>query len=377
MTKRIVLTGGGSGGHIYPLLAVSEELTKESSDSISVYYIGPKNAGVFDEFKKNDIRSYPVISSKLRRYFSIQNVIDIPKFFISVFQMLWRMYSIMPDAVFSKGGSGALAVILAARFYFIPVIIHESDSVPGLTSRLSAKFAKRIGISFETAAEYFPKKKTAFTGNPVRNELLQAIPQKEAARENFGFNLKDPLIVILGGSQGAARINDFVFTNLKELLLKYQIFHQVGAANEFEAQSTVKFTLGGEDEDFKKRYKFIGFLDSSEMKNILSAADIIVSRSGSGAIYEISAFGKPSVLIPLPESAGNHQLVNAYEYEKSGGAVVIEETNFTLNIITRELDAILHNQERITLMGKRAKAFFKPDAAKILAREILRVALVS
>jgi len=374
MVQRIVLTGGGTRGHIYPLFAVAEQIAKESQDDILMYYIGPKNESVFDEFKKNNIRPYPVLSSKLRRYISPLNLLDIPKFFFSIFQMLWRIYSIMPDVVFSKGGPGSFPVVFASWFYMIPVVIHESDSVPSLNAKLAMHFAKRIGISFETALQYFPKNKVAFTGNPVREELIREIPDQKIAKENLGFNLVDPLIVILGGSQGSLSINDFIFTNLKELIKKYQVFHQVGQANEGQAQSAIASALEGESDETKRRYQYSGFMDAFKMKKILASADIVVSRSGSNALYEISAFGKPAILIPLPKSAGNHQLVNAYEYEKSGRAVVIEEANFSFNLFIQEVDNILGNNERLKLMGERAKTFFRPDATTLLAEEVLRLA---
>ncbi len=373
MIRRIVFTGGGTGGHIYPLLAVLEEVIKKSSDDILVYYIGPKNDSVFNMVRKYHVRPYPVISSKLRRYVSPLTILDIPKFFFSLVQMLWRMYLLMPDVVFSKGGPGSFPVIFAAWFYMIPVIIHESDSVPSLNAKLSKFFAKRIAISFEHAAQYFPEKKIALTGNPVRSSLVRDIPKKEAAREYFGFNINNQLLVILGGSQGATPINEFIFSHLKELLLKYQLFHQVGEVNEDEALSAIGSVLQGESDQTKKRYQYAGFLNEMMMKKILAAADIVISRAGSSAIYEIAAFGKPSILVPLPRSAGNHQLVNAYEYEKSGSTVVIEETNLTLNLLTQEIDSILENPERIKEMGERGRAFFKPDASELIADEILKL----
>jgi len=359
--KRILLTGGGSGGHISPLLAVAEEIRRQDSE-VLIYYLGPKSK-FNEEFLPLGIKVYKVAGAKLRRYFDPRNFIDIPKFFYGFFQALLKIYFIMPDMVFSKGGTGALPVVLAARFYFIPVLIHDSDSVPGLTNRTSSRFAKHIFISFKTAEAYFPKAKTELVGNPIRTEILTNRPSdSESAKALLGFNKEEPLVVFLGGSQGATRLNDFILDNFEELISFTQVFHQVGDGNLNEAE---KLKNSG------KRYRYGGFIGAEEMKLALSAADVVVSRAGSAAIFEIASFGKPAILVPLPEAASDHQRVNAYEYERSGGAVVLEENNLSWGILKIEIEKVLANPETRERMSLAAKAFAKPGAAELIARRIL------
>ncbi len=368
--KRILLTGGGSGGHIVPLLAVADEFRKMSFMDLAIFYVGPKNR-FGQEFSDRNITVYRIASSKLRRYFSFMNFIDVPKFVFSVFQALLRLYFLMPDAVFSKGGPGALAVVLAARFYMIPIVIHESDSAPGLTNRFSAKFAKRIGIAFEGAAKYFNGNKVFVCGNPIRESLLEEEASGEGAKAALGFKKDLPLVFIYGGSQGAARINRFIFDNLEFLLKRYQIYHQVGEANLGESQSLTKTFLGGFPPEMRERYKFAGFLGANDLRLALSAADVVIARAGSGSIFEIAAFGKPSVIVPIPiEVVGDHQLLNAYEYAKSGAAIVIEEANLKPNVVSTQIDDILEDKNRAAKMIEAAKNFAKPEAAKIIAGEI-------
>ncbi len=370
MIKRIVLTGGGSGGHIFPLVAVAEELKKVPAD-LELYYVGPR--GPLDsEFLERDISVYPILGSKIRRYASFGNIVDIPKFFISVLQALFRLYRIMPEAVFSKGGTGAFPVVFAAWFYRIPVVIHESDSVPGLQNRLSGKFAKKICIAFTGAANYFDKKKIVFTGNPVRQELLrianETIPHE---KETLGFVDGVPLLFIVSGSQGATRINRFVLDNLEAFLGEFQIYHQVGAANVKESELLAASVLGTLDETMKRRYKAVGFLALHEIEAAYVSADVILSRAGSSALSEIAAFGKPAVLIPLGGSANDHQRYNAYEYAKGGAAVVIEESNLTPHLVLNQIEKLLKEKETYAAMSAAAKAFSKPDAAQAIARELL------
>jgi UDP-N-acetylglucosamine--N-acetylmuramyl-(pentapeptide) pyrophosphoryl-undecaprenol N-acetylglucosamine transferase len=368
MTKRILFTGGGSGGHVFPLLAVADEFKKMNYSDIELFYLGPKSS-LNQEFADRGIPIYRIVSSKLRRYFSLMNFIDVPKFFLSLFQALYRLYVLMPDVVFSKGGTSAFPVVLAARFYMIPIVIHESDSVPGLQNRLSSKFAKRIGLAFESAAAYFNESKVFVSGNPMRTSLMENVAPISAAKTNLGFKGEEPLIFIWGGSQGAERINQFVFNNLDVLLKNFQILHQVGEKNLKEAQAAAQSLSA----DFRKRYEFAGFMDASGVKSALSASDVVLARAGSGSIFEIAALGKPSILVPLEESANNHQKTNAYDFAKNGAAVVLEEANLKPNIVSAQVENILKDKNKYESMAIAARKFAKPEAAKIIAGELMKL----
>lgn len=372
MKKRILLTAGGTGGHIFPLLAVAEKLKEIGENDLKIEYIGPKSR-FRGEFMDRGITVHSITSAKFRRYFSLKNLIDIPKFFWSIFEAVLKMYFIMPDVVFSKGGPGSFPVILAARIYFIPVIIHESDSLPSLNTKMAAGLAKRIGVTFRKTLDFFPEKKTFLSGNPIRKELLENWLKKEDAKHYLKLDPALPLILVLGGSQGARSINEFVISNLDQILSEFQVFHQLGGDNMEKTEGEIEYSLNSLGPETRKRYLYAGFLDPRDLKYAMNAADIVLSRSGAGAISEISAFGKPSVLIPLETSAGRHQTTNAYEYAGNGGAIVINEENLGIHILLNQVRMIISDGERMKKMEEAAKGFSRPDAALIIVREILNL----
>lgn len=369
---KVLLTGGGSGGHVYPLLAVLEQITNMRDQEFKVYYLGP--ASKYDsEFLERDVTLYHIPGSKLRRYFSLANFFDVPKFFWALLKSFVLLFRIMPDVIFSKGGPGALPVIFAAKFYFIPVIIHESDTIPGYTNRLSAGFAKRIAISFDYTTRFFSKEKVALVGNPVRPSLFSISLGKESARQHFGLETEIPTIFFLGGSQGAVQINDFISTNLAEFLKEMQIIHITGENNFEEYQKLIGVTLADVPEELRRRYRYFPYFDFIEMRDAYYAADIVVARSGSGTISEIAGFGRASILIPLEGSANNHQRVNALEYARTGAAIVMEKENFTPHLFLASIKSILADPARKSAMETAARAFFRADAAEVIANELVRI----
>ncbi|HUX35696.1 MAG TPA: UDP-N-acetylglucosamine--N-acetylmuramyl-(pentapeptide) pyrophosphoryl-undecaprenol N-acetylglucosamine transferase [Candidatus Paceibacterota bacterium] len=376
-TLRIALTGGGTAGHIYPLIAVAEELEKISIDKkliMEIRYFGAVNS-YKPELEDAGIKASKIISGKIRRYFSFLNIIDVPKIFIGFLQALFKFYFFMPDVLFSKGGTGAFPVVLVAWFYRIPVIIHESDAQPGLNNLFSARFAKRIAVSFQKGLDYFDPRKSAYVGLPIRNSLIANKPEMDAAKDKLGFDPQKPLVVFLGGSQGSQKINELVLLSLKNLLSKTQVLHQTGASNFPETEAEVKSSFpetlaetGG-----KSIYRIFPYLDITGMRLALSAADLVVARSGSN-IFEIAAFSKPAILIPIAESANDHQRLNAYEFSKAGAAIVIEEANLLPGIFMTQITETLANKDLLRKMGAASANFFKPDAAKVMAEEIVRLA---
>ena len=286
------------------------------------------------------------------------------------------MFWFMPDVVFSKGGPGALAVVLAARFYRIPVVIHESDSVPGLTNHISSRFAKTIIISFDSAAKYFPGKQTILTGNPVRRSLILTKAGETMTRNKgfLGFDPSLPLITIMGGSQGAAAFNNFILENLPKLLEFTQVMHQTGMANYDDVFGQALDLLNGMKEEVSKKYRIVSYL-KEDLAPVYIASNLIVSRASAGSIFELAAFGKPSILIPLPPdvAAGDHQTENAKDYSKSGAAITIPQEDIKVKLIKEILD-LVQDQKRLDEMGKAAHTFSKPEAAKEVANIILGIA---
>ena len=375
---RILFTGGGTGGHIYPLIAVAVEaqaLAAGKGIDLEIRYLGAYGPyrGLLE---RNGMRVGGIIGSKLRRYFSLANLIEAPKMLIGMIQALVKVGLFRPQAVFSKGGPGALPVVWASKFYRIPILVHESDAVPGMTSLWTGRYAQEVAVSFESAAKYFPGK-TLLTGNPIRKYLLAEEPEiktQEGFKKFFGFDPQLPLLLFLGGSQGAVRLNNFVLQNLQALLPKYQILHQTGVANyDRVVREFSGFAETAEGAPLKNRYQPVPYFND-DIRLAMRAADVVVSRSGAGSIFEIAAFGKPSVLIPLPEAAQNHQLANAREYAASGAALVLEEKDLNIEGFAAAADSGLANEQKKAAMSEAALKFSKPDAAKQIAAEIYKLA---
>ncbi len=373
---KIVLAGGGTGGHIYPLIAVYRHLkriTEQKLVTLDAVYLGPK---IFDEsvFTNEKIKIANISSGKWRNYFSLMNFVDIFKIIFGFFQSLWKLWKIMPDVIFSKGGYGALPVVYAGFLLGIPIIIHESDSVPGKSNKLAAPFAKKILLAFESSKNYFLPEKVAVVGNPIRDTILNNNVSAEKAKQYFKFLSDKPVVLFLGGSQGSQRINDLVLDCLEELIKNdVQVLHQTGPKNFKEIFLEAKVILEFLPELYQNFYQARDFFHEPEYLNALAAADLIVARAGSGVIFEIAASKKPAILIPLPEAAHNHQYLNAVEYARFGGAIVIEEKNATVNLLARNILDILDNPIKMNNMINGAKLFIKQDAAEIIAKEILNV----
>ena len=380
---RILLTGGGTGGHIFPLIAVAEELqlqAKEFGLNLDLRYFGG-DYEYAQNLANQNIRFVPIISSKLRRYWSLLNLIDLIKFPFSLFQLSWKIFWFMPDVVFSKGGPGALAAVLASRFYFIPVVIHESDSIPGLTNRISGFLAKKIFLAFSSAEPYFKNKDMEIIGNPIRPSLITELNFLEQsgecaaleAKKNFGLNLTKPAILILVGSQGARQINDFILENLEILIRDFQILHQVGERNYDVYKKEFEFLTKNWNDTEKNRYQFRAFFDK-DLAEAFLASEAVIARAGSGTIFELAAFGKPAILIPLLDSANGHQKKNAYLYSETRAAIVIQEENLLGNLLVTELKNIIQNKNLLEKMSDAARSFYKPDSAKIIAKHLLTYA---
>jgi UDP-N-acetylglucosamine--N-acetylmuramyl-(pentapeptide) pyrophosphoryl-undecaprenol N-acetylglucosamine transferase len=264
--------------------------------------------------------------------------------------------------------------VLAAAFLGIPIIIHESDAKPGRANLLASHFATRIGIAFPEAAKYFSKraqKKIARTGIPVRKELLRV--EVEGARQELNLEANIPTVLIIGGSLGAKRINDLVLGALGDLVSFANIIHQTGTALYTETEGVAKIIL--EKNEHKDRYHPFPYLSALSLRRAAGVADLMISRAGSGSITEISIWGKPAILIPIPESISHDQRTNAYAFARTGAAVVLEEANLTPHLLASETKRIATNKELGAGMGQKGRQFADPDAGKIIAAEVLSIAL--
>lgn len=367
---RVLVTAGGTGGHLYPALAVIDHLLKVGEGNISIVFAG--NPGRFsDEFAARDIKIMQIAAGKLRRYFALENILTLPIFLWSLLQAMVKMFFFMPDVIFSKGGPGSLPVVLAAAWYRIPVLAHESDAVPSITTRAAARWVRKIALTFSEAAASLPKSKTFISGTPIRFSTMLGHLDRGGSKTIFGFAAGEPLVLVLGGSQGSVRINNLITDQAENFLPFVQILHQTGAANISEMESARQEVLRRLPPESEKRYIVVGYLSSDKMAAALQAADVIIARAGAGTISEIALFGKPAILIPLKESANDHQSANGYSYAKTGAAVVIEENNFRANLLLGEIRKILDNAPTRQKMEQAAFSFAKPEATEVIARELL------
>jgi len=374
---KIVFTGGGTGGHFYPLIAIAESVRKASHEQHLIkpqlFYIAPT---AFDEeaLFENEIRFIACPAGKWRRYFSLQNFTDLFVSAAGLFSALITLFSLFPDVVVSKGGYASVPVTLAAKFLGIPVIIHESDAKPGRANLMASKFARRIAVTFSETAVHFPEKvrsRVARTGIPIRSLIMQ--PEKEGAHAHFGLDASLPTILILGGSSGAERVNDVVLQALPELTAFANVVHQTGKNLFKTAETTAKVVLRGAEHP--ERYHPFAYLNALSMRRAAGAADLVISRAGMTAIAEIALWKKPSILIPIPEAVSHDQRTNAYAYSRTGAATVLEEGNLTGHILLSEAHRILTNPDIAADMVDKTTAFANADAGKVIAEEILQIGL--
>ena len=371
---KILLTGGGTGGHFFPIIAVIREIKKICSEkeTMNFFYLGPKDKFSSEILKKEGVKTKNIVSGKIRRYFSLksffQNLVDIfIRIPIGIFQAFWYIFFLNPDIIFSKGGYGSVPVVITGWILRVPIFLQESDIIAGLANRILSKFSLEIFTSFPIEkTKGLPAKKIISVGNPIRESILTGT--KQDAKRIFNLTEEKPIILTLGGSQGAQRINDKILEILPEMLNDFEVIHQSGHKNFKEVQAEAKVII---PKSMEKYYHLFPFLDESELKNGYAAADLIVARAGACTIFEIASLGKPSFLIPLPESAQGHQLKNGYAFAETGACMIIEEINFTSHFFLEKLKNLFLQPKKIENMSKKAKEFSKPKAAKLIAEYLM------
>lgn len=369
---KILLTGGGTGGHFYPLIAVAQELHAVAKEkkliNSELYFMSdaPYNKSILFD---NGIEFIKVPTGKYRRYFSILNFFDIFKTAYGVLYGLLRVFTIYPDVIFSKGGYASFPAVLAGRLLGIPVVIHESDTVPGKVNLWAGKFAERIALSYPEAEEYFPKGKVAWTGNPIRKEIT--LPVDKKAQEFFDLEDTAPIILVVGGSQGSEIINNALLEALPKLVESYQIIHQAGTRNIKEVEGTAKLVMNA---GHQGRYKPLEYLSPVDLRVAAGGASLVITRAGS-MLFEIATWGVPAIVIPISVSNGDHQRKNAFAYAHAGAGVVIEENNLTSEILLAQIESLMGDALKRQKMSAAAHAFAKHDASKIIAEGIINIAL--
>lgn len=334
--KKIVMTGGGTAGHVTPNIALLPSL-KAADYEIS--YIGSYEGMEKRLIEEQGIPYYGISSGKLRRYFDIKNLTDPVHVLKGYVQAVKLLKKIHPDVVFSKGGFVSVPVILAAKLLHIPAIIHESDITPGLANKIAIPAAYRVCCNFPETLNYLPEGKAVLTGSPIRKELLSG--NRFSAISLCGFSSEKPTVLIIGGSSGSKIINDSIRALLDDLLNHYQIIHLCGK--------------GLLDESLTGRTGYAQFeYANRELRDMFAAADLVISRAGANSICELLALHKPNILIPLSTSASRgDQILNARSFEKQGFSYVLEEEQLSAETLKKAITEVLeHKSSYIDAMQK-------------------------
>lgn len=361
---KILVTGGGTGGHLIPLLSIVSEI-KRRDRSAELLFVGPKSD--FNETLRGaGIEVREVNAGKFRRYFSLENFSDIFKILIGVDESIFHILRFKPDVVFSKGGFASVPAVIAASYVRVPVMTHESDAVPGLANKIIARMAKRIFVSFPESKEHFSEYKVIFSGNPIREDILKG--DKARAQRLFGLRENLPVVLVFGGSQGAQKINGLLSDSLEKILERYQVIHVCGKNNFAEIEKR----RDGMDAPNKHRYKIYPYLDE-EMKDAFALSDFIISRAGANSLSEIIALGKPGLIIPLPSAANNHQYLNAKHFADQDMVLLAEEKDLDGGkILDRLKELEVKKTELIENLRKYNSAMPASKPAEIIAEEILK-----
>lgn len=333
--KRIILTGGGTAGHVTPNIALLQGLREKNFE---IHYIGSQNGIEKELLAQCDVPYYGISSGKLRRYLSVKNMTDIFRVVKGLGDANKLIKKIKPDILFSKGGFVSVPVVIACKLNKIPVIIHESDMTPGLANKISIPFADKVCATFPETLKHLPAKKAVLTGSPIRSMLFDG--SKIEGRNICGFESAKPVILVMGGSLGAVAINNCIRNVLPELLLSYNVVHICGKNN---ADTSIKH-------DGYKQFEYI----SAELAHIFALSDIIISRAGSNSINEFLALKKPSLLIPLPKSVSRgDQILNAQSFEKQGFSKMLGEEEMTEQSLVKEINDLFENRGKyISAMEK-------------------------
>ena len=326
--KRIVLTGGGTAGHVTPNMALVPKLIDEGYD---IAYIGSYEGMERKLIDDIGVPYYGISSGKLRRYFDLKNFTDPFRVIKGYFEAKKILKKLHPNVVFSKCGFVTVPVVIAAKKLHIPVIIHESDMTPGLANKLSIPSASKVCCNFPETIEHLPKGKAVLTGSPIRQELFQG--RKETGLKLCGFQADKPVLLIIGGSLGSVAINNAIRNNLDELLKTYQIIHLCGRGNLDQSLDT------------RKGYRQFEYV-KDDLKHYFACADVVVSRAGANAICELLALRKPNVLIPLGLNASRgDQILNAKSFEKQGYSYVLQEEDVTSETLLNAVNTVYSQRQ--------------------------------
>lgn len=349
---RIILAGGGTGGSVSPLIAISQELKKQLPEA-EFLFIGTKK-GVPEKklCKMYTIPFKSIFSGKLRRYISFRNIIDPFFIFVGFIQSFFIILKFRPRAIVSAGGFVAVPVSFAGWLLHIPVFAHQQDIIPGLSNKLITPFAKKITVSFEKSLNDFPNKKTVVTGNPVRMHVLAG--NKERAREIFNLEEKLPTVLVIGGGTGALRINTLIAQIIPDLAQFCQIIHITGN----------KLDKGVYASNRYHQYEFL----KTDISHAYAIADLVISRAGMGVLSELATLSKPCIIIPIPNS---HQENNAAYFNEHKAGIVLDQKTLTSQVLLDNIHSLVSSDDKRAVLSLNISKLGHSDAAKNIA-ELVR-----
>jgi UDP-N-acetylglucosamine--N-acetylmuramyl-(pentapeptide) pyrophosphoryl-undecaprenol N-acetylglucosamine transferase len=359
----IAVTGGGTGGHVFPNVAVIEALRRRGVRDI--LWIGDRRGPEKEWAEKIGVDFRPVMTGKLRRYVSLRNLVDAARVLIGIVQSFFVLLRARPSVLFSKGGFVSVPPALAARVLSIPVVTHESDIVPGLATRIIARGARRVLLTFPVREEGDERaspgrRGTLRTGNPLRAAVKDG--NAERGRAYAGCAHDRALVTVIGGSLGASSLNRAVWEMVTRYDLPFCLLHQCGRGN-------LNGTLQGREGYLQREFIH------EEMGDVLAATDLVVSRAGAGAVNEIAQLGKPSILVPLPRTKSRgEQIENARYLEKAGACILLPEEGLTGESLFETIRGLMASPEALRAMAERTGGLFLPDAGERIADVLLEIA---
>jgi len=361
---RFVIAGGGTGGHLFPALAVGEVLLERGHEVL--IFISEKDVDALAIKDRTEFRFEKLPSIGMPKLFS-PAILGFLKRFNDSLAPCRRLYrKFQPHAVLGMGGFTSTAPILAGRMRKIPTFVHESNAIPGKANKLNARMTDAVLLGFEACAQYFPNARFQVTGTPIRKSLTRRVPREEALAA-FGLSPDRKTLLVMGGSQGAHGINEAAIKALPMLKdVPLQVIHLTGPNDEQVAAANYR------REEIPAHVAAF----CHQMELAYSAADIALSRSGAASLSELSHFGIPSLLIPYPFAAENHQVLNAAIFERAGAAIVVEQGQVSMELFAREIGALLRDEPRLAKMSASARALAPDDAAECVATTVEHAAEV-
>jgi len=372
---RVIVSGGGTGGHVYPALAVAAQLRLQHQAEI--LFLGSDDGLETQLVPAAGFRLETIKAGKLRRYVSWQTVKGVMRVPLGMWQAVEVVRRFHADVAFTSGGYVAVPAGLAAYLNHVPLLMHQQDVPPNLSNKQVAPLATKISVAFEDSLAYFPARKTLVLGNPVRQAILdirQVAPM--IARERFGLAGDQPMLLVTGGSQGARHLNQVTCQALPELLELCQVLHISGKDLYNETVEQSNSILAGADARLKERYRLVPYLNE-EMPAALQAADLVLCRSGASTLSELAVLGKPSLLVPLPPAIGKSpQEANAAMFERRRAALVVKDADLKPGLLVARVKYIITAPETLACMMESARAMAKPQATQEIVDELVKIARV-